>query len=88
VKYLNAVFFIITTASTVGFGDINPVTDSERLICMAIEFLGIIIIAFYQGQITYFLNNASIFSARTSNVDIELEKWLFEKERAKSLFAS
>lgn len=37
--YLYAVYFMITTASTVGFGDIVAVTDMERVICMLIEVI-------------------------------------------------
>lgn len=36
-------YFAFTTLSTVGFGDLTPRSDSERLLCIVILFLGVII---------------------------------------------
>lgn len=36
-------YFSYTTLSTVGFGDLTPRSDNERLLCIMILFLGVII---------------------------------------------
>lgn len=40
-KYLHSLYFIITTLTTVGFGDIVPYTAPEILLCVAWMILGI-----------------------------------------------
>ena len=33
-------YYIVTTNSTVGFGDFVPISDTERLLCVAIMYFG------------------------------------------------
>jgi Ion channel len=37
--YIDASYFVVTTASTVGYGDIIPVNKLEMVYCMALEVL-------------------------------------------------
>lgn len=32
--YVNALYWVITTTCTVGYGDIHPVTTNERVVCI------------------------------------------------------
>lgn len=43
-------YFSYTTLSTVGFGDFNPRSDQERLICILILMLGVGIFALILGN--------------------------------------
>lgn len=43
-------YFSYTTLSTVGFGDFNPRSDSERLICILILLLGVAIFGLIMGD--------------------------------------
>ena len=43
-------YFAYTTLSTVGFGDFNPRSDFERLICIIILLLGVGIFALIMGN--------------------------------------
>lgn len=43
-NYINSIYWVITTLSTVGFGDISPQTDHAKLFTMIIMILGV---AFY-----------------------------------------
>lgn len=37
---MSVMYFMMTTMSTVGFGDMHPVSDAERLVCILIFLLG------------------------------------------------
>lgn len=39
-SYFDAVFFSVSTITTVGFGDIVPITRAGRIICMFMMFIG------------------------------------------------
>ena len=50
--YLASLYFIITTLSTVGFGDIVPVNDTERALCIVIMIVGVFFYSYTIGSIT------------------------------------
>jgi hyperpolarization activated cyclic nucleotide-gated potassium channel 2 len=45
-QYTASLYFVMTTLSTVGFGDLRPVSIGERLVTMAMEVVGIALQAF------------------------------------------
>ena len=49
--YWNAFYYISTTATTIGYGDITPQTEHERLFVMLLEFVGILIFSAISGNI-------------------------------------
>ena len=40
-QYLTSIYFIITTFSTVGYGDISGSTTSEKIFCIVIMIIGV-----------------------------------------------
>lgn len=40
VKYINAIYFALTTMLTIGYGDISPESIPEKLITIFIEIVG------------------------------------------------
>ena len=44
------IYFAFTTLSTVGFGDFNPKSDFERLICVIILVFGVAIFSYIMGN--------------------------------------
>lgn len=49
--YANAFYFVVTTATTIGYGDINGTTLTEEGFCMFLQFLGIIVFSGITGNI-------------------------------------
>jgi hypothetical protein len=47
-----AVYYTYTTLSTVGFGDLAPRSDMERLICSGILLIGVGIFSVFLGDFT------------------------------------
>ena len=47
--YVNAFYFILTTITTVGYGDISGSTTNEYLFSMCVEFIGLTFFSFLTG---------------------------------------
>ena len=52
IYYTTQLYFIVTTVTTVGYGDYKPFTSVGRLYIMLVQFFGIIIFTEYQQAIT------------------------------------
>ena len=50
--YVNAFYFILTTITTVGYGDISGSTTNEYLFSMCVEFIGLTFFSFLTGTIS------------------------------------
>ena len=50
--YINATYFILTTITTTGYGDITGTTTSEYLFSMCVEFIGLTFFSFLTGTIS------------------------------------
>jgi hypothetical protein len=53
--YVHSVYFIITTLTTVGYGDIVGATNNEHVFQMGVEFIGIGFFSFLMGSINNIL---------------------------------
>jgi hypothetical protein len=53
--YIRGVYFIITTLTTVGYGDFKGFTNNEYVFQMAVEFIGIGFFSFLMGSINNIL---------------------------------
>eukprot|EP00960_Hanusia_phi_P072092 767701-Hanusia_phi.AAC.4 len=51
-QYLCTIYWVVTTMSTVGFGDIVPVTDWEVLMCIVAQVLGATTFGFIVGNMS------------------------------------
>lgn len=56
-QYLASVYWAVTTLATVGYGDINGFTNTERLLSVCWMFCGIYFFSFTIGSLTSFLSN-------------------------------
>lgn len=55
--YVCSMYYVLTTTSTVGYGDITPLTTLERMFAMGLMFCGVLSFTFVSGTL------ASILSA-------------------------
>ncbi|KRX04099.1 Cyclic nucleotide-binding protein [Pseudocohnilembus persalinus] len=51
IKYLNALYFMLITMSTIGYGDISPVTNVEKIYGMAVTLMACGVFAFCVNMI-------------------------------------
>ena len=54
---MRSFYFIFTTITTVGYGDMSATTLLEQIICVIIMFIGVIAFAMASGTITNFIQN-------------------------------
>lgn len=69
-RYLLSLYFAMTTMTTVGYGDILPMTNNERIVIIFVYMIGGCVFGYMLGNITNLMNDlwrvANIF---TENVD-------------------
>ena len=53
--YICSCYYVMTTTSTVGYGDISPCTSIERIFGMALMLLGVIAFTFVSGALASIL---------------------------------
>ena len=77
--YVASAYFAVTTLTTVGYGDITAATTTERLVAMAIMFVGILFFSFVVNSMGATLESSSAAARRSkalrSKFD-EVEVWM------------
>jgi voltage-gated potassium channel len=56
-NYIDAIYWCITTITTVGYGDISPVSDLQKILTMIAMFLGVAVYGFVIGNVASLLSN-------------------------------
>lgn len=84
--YVKAVYWVIATLTTVGYGDYKGYQPMEYVLSIGVEFIGIGIFSYLMGSINNLVGSEQtlqdIIDERVENI----EKWLrkLEKARAKN----
>lgn len=85
--YITSFYWVITTLTTVGYGDEKGYTTTEYIFQMVIEFLGIALFSFLMGSINTLVVTdqklQDIIDDRIENLDIWLRR--LDKSRTKIL---
>ena len=55
--YITSMYFIVTTTSTVGYGDLSASTLIERIFCILIMLAGVTSFTFISGSLSSVLSN-------------------------------
>jgi len=80
-QYTDAVYFIVTTFSTVGYGEIKPVLYSEKLFTMVMEFIGIALFAYLMGNINSVISSYKPKAVQMKEKEEELGTWIIRLDR-------
>ena len=84
--YVCAVYWVITSLTTVGYGDFKGYQGEEYCFQMIVEFLGIVVFSFLMGSINGLMEKEvilqDIIDARIEDVELWLRK--LEKTRSKN----
>lgn len=74
-RFITSCYYIITTLAVIGYGDLYPETNVERIFCMAIMIFGVAFFAFIMGQFISFVTSLDDLSAATDE-STDLHQWL------------
>ena len=56
--YIMSFYFIVTTTSTVGYGDLSASTTLERIFCIIIMMAGVTSFTFISGTLSSIISNS------------------------------
>ncbi len=83
VIYIRAIYFIVTSLTTVGYGDIKGVTNYELLFQMGLEFIGIAFFSLLMSSI----NNILVQESKVQDIIDEkidqLETWIRKLDQSR-----
>jgi hypothetical protein len=82
--YIRAVYYIITTLTTVGYGDFKGFTNNEYLFEMGVEFIGIGFFSFLMGSINNILVQESKLQDIIDEKVEDLDIWLRRLDKSRS----
>ena len=76
---MTSVYFTVTTITTVGFGDITPGTENEKLYLIFLMIVGVVSFSFATGSLSSILANLdshnAIFKEKVAVLDQIREKY-------------
>ena len=81
--YITSFYWVVTTLTTVGYGDIKGIHEYEYVYTMVVEFIGIAFFSFIMGSIN---NVLLIDSADSDIIESKLEKvdvWLVKLDNSR-----
>ena len=72
--YITSLYFIVTTTSTVGYGDLSASTMLERIFCILIMLAGVTSFTFISGSLSSVLSNYDSSAANLNSQLLYLNK--------------
>ena len=76
VVYVIAIYWVITTLTTVGYGDFKGYTAPEYLFQIIVEFVGIVLFSFLMNLINGFFVMEKTLQDLIDDRNEEIELWL------------
>jgi hypothetical protein len=80
--YIAAVYFILQTLTTVGYGDLCGTTQNEHIFSMILEFIGLSFFSFLMGSINNMLKKSDNFESLIDEKLSMLDIWIKKIERS------
>ena len=75
-RYVVSLYWAVITISTIGYGDVLPVTHTERIFCLISGLLGGIVFAFTLGNITSLISSNTGANLKFETRLIALKEYL------------
>jgi len=72
--YIHAFYFVVTTMTTVGYGDMSANTTVERIFCIVLMVLGVIVFTFISGALSSVLSNFDSSTAAAAEQQLYVNK--------------
>ena len=73
-QYIHAMYFTVTTMTTVGYGDMSGANSMERVFCIILMVVGVIVFTFISGAISSVLSNMDSNSSEKAEQALYLSK--------------
>lgn len=84
VVYVASLYWVITTLTTVGYGDFKGYQAGEYIFQMIVEFLGIVVFSYLMGSINNMVGRESTLQDIIDERVEEVEFWLRKLEKSRS----
>jgi len=84
--YVVSIYFTLTTVSTVGYGDILPGTEWERLYCTILMLVGVSAFTFISGALSSIISNYDQSQAALQEKFLHLNKLRLQVKLTDSLY--
>ena len=84
-QYLSAMYWAFTTLTTVGYGDIVPVNNDERIFTVVMEFVGLTVFGMVIGTITQIAADFNVQKKLMNERTQEVDQYMRERGLSKGL---
>ena len=84
-QYLSAMYWAFTTLTTVGYGDIVPVNNEERIFTVVMEFVGLTVFGMVIGTITQIAADFNVQKKLMNERTQEVDQYMRERGLSKGL---
>lgn len=74
--YINGIYWVITTLTTIGYGDITPITNGAKLFTMVIMITGVILYGLVIGNVTKMLTDAARYKEQANEKFNDLQLFM------------
>jgi len=75
-QYIDAVYWVITTLTTIGYGDITPTTNGAKLFTMVIMITGVGLYGVVIGNVTKMINEAARYKEQANEKYNDLQLFM------------
>ena len=79
-RYITSMYWAITVLSTVGFGEIHPQTNAEKVFSLFAELVGCFIFMMLVGNLTAIVTDRSALEQKVANAMEEAREFLLDKQ--------
>ena len=85
IRYEVSLYWAIVSITTIGYGDIKPVVDNERIFCIFVAMTGAIVFSFCMGTISELILNVTGTQLRFSIKEQQIRDYIHFRELSKHL---